>query len=608
MKHRRICATALALATALCGCYAENTEKVAQTTASGTTQPDTVNDTDRETDTTTSAGNEPIVIDIYSEVSSYSGIQKGWAGEVFLEKFGVKLNIINGSLDDGVYLEKLERGEAGDILLFAIDYPYIEMRDKGLLYDWEKDDLLKDHGSFMSENCSVALEYNRTGNPDGRIYGISDSLGTAGGDYSKFVFSWDLRWDLYEQLGHPEVRNLDDYLNMLIEMKKLCPTDDYGDETYAFTPFADWDDELAYFARTAAAAYYGYEQLGIGLYDPTSGTLYGAADEGSPYIEILRFYNKLYRNGLLDPDAPNLNYDQVAEKVQNGGMLCSFTDFLGASEYSSPEHIRQNRIMASLIPTDAAPLIPGLREVGSIKVLSIAACTKYPELCMDIINYLYTPEGMLTFLYGPKGTYWDRGEDSGLYLTELGMMAQNAYHIRVNKDGTLDDTDYFTMTDEKKAARQTFFDGALQLNFYAWDTDSEVLDSKLEPKERYNYSYWVSRLSEPVTEAAKDWAEYTGCRSSYEYYSKCNITVVPDIDYIASTKSAELEKTFKNVSDCIIDFSWKAIYAESDEEFDALISEMRSAAGDFGYSDCLKWSQDEAAALYAAEQAVTALK
>ncbi|GEM_PF-4279341 len=169
---------------------------------------------------------------------------------------------------------------------------------------------------------------------------------------------------------------------------------------------------------------------------------------------MIRFYNESPCN------AQGLFFDILLFAIDYPYIEMRDKGFLGASEYSSPEHIRQNRIMASLIPTDAAPLVPGLREVGSIKVLSIAACTKYPELSMDIINYLYTPEGMLTFLYGPKGTYWDRGEDS------------------------------------------------------------EVLDSKLEPKERYNYSYWVSRLSEPITEAAKDWAEYTGCRSSYEYYGK----------------------------------------------------------------------------------------
>ena len=44
---------------------------------------------------------ETVTLDVYSQLSNYSGEQIGWFGQVMLDKFNVKLNIIPDA--DGVY-------------------------------------------------------------------------------------------------------------------------------------------------------------------------------------------------------------------------------------------------------------------------------------------------------------------------------------------------------------------------------------------------------------------------------------------------------------------------------------------------------------------------
>ena len=78
---------------------------------------------------------------------------------------------------------------------------------------------------------------------------------------TSFFYSWDIRWDLYEQLGHPSIANLDDYFNMLVDMKGICPRMRMANETYTTSIWPDWDGTMVMYIKAAATAYYGYDEL-----------------------------------------------------------------------------------------------------------------------------------------------------------------------------------------------------------------------------------------------------------------------------------------------------------------------------------------------------------
>jgi len=56
---------------------------------------------------------------------------------------------------------------------------------------------------------------------------------------------------------------------------------------------------------------------------------------------------------------------------------------------------------------------------------------------------------------------------------------------------------------------------------------------------------------------------------------------------------------------CIREGSWRAIYADSNAEFDAILAKMRSDAKEYGYDECVEWCRNEAILRKEAEDRVT---
>ena len=78
--------------------------------------------------------------------------------------------------------------------------------------------------------------------------------------------------------------------------------------------------------------------------------------------------------------------------------------------------------------------------------------------------------------------------------------------------------------------------------------------------------------------------------------------MAPGTTYSAGTHSDELQVVWDQVTTCIKDYSWKAIYAESDEEFEAIVAEMIQQATDYGYDQCVEFQEGEAQLRKTAEQ------
>jgi multiple sugar transport system substrate-binding protein/putative aldouronate transport system substrate-binding protein len=197
---------------------------------------------------------ETVTLDVYDQLANYSGEQIGWFAQVMLEKFNVKLNIIPDS--DGVYETRMESGNLGDIVIWGNDGDeYLQAVDKGMLYDWNEDDLLSDYGSYIEENMPYALEKNKELS-GGTVYGFGHDVSLSSEDRQDAMYTWDLRWDLYKELGYPEINDLDDMVDVLAQMKEVCPTDDNGKTTYGVSLFNDWDGDMVMFVKSTASAYY----------------------------------------------------------------------------------------------------------------------------------------------------------------------------------------------------------------------------------------------------------------------------------------------------------------------------------------------------------------
>ena len=118
---------------------------------------------------------ETVTLDVFDQLANYSGEQIGWFGQIMLDKFNVKLNIIPDS--DGVYETRMESGNLGDLVLWGNDSDeYQQAVNKGMLFDWNEDDILSDYGPYIKQNMPYALQKNADLS-GGTVYGFHVYLG-----------------------------------------------------------------------------------------------------------------------------------------------------------------------------------------------------------------------------------------------------------------------------------------------------------------------------------------------------------------------------------------------------------------------------------------------
>ncbi len=528
---------------------------------------------------------EPITLDVYSQTANYSGEQIGWFAKVMLDKFNVKLKIIKD--DEGMFTTRMESGNLGDIIFFNNDtQDYITAADNDMLMDWEEDDLLADFGSDIKENLPKALEKNRTRTDSGKLYGFGYDVASTAVDHQTYFYHSDIRWDLYQQLDYPKVGSLSDLVDLLAEMKKICPTSDTGSETYGVSMFKDWDDDMVMNVK-ATAALYGYDEWGIGLYDCNTQTWQGCLDDGGMYLKCLKFYNDLYRNDLLDPDSMTQTQEDAGEDYLNGSAFWSLFTFMASLVYNTEEHVDAGKAMYALALEDQNTITYGLNIYGSSHVWTIGSSTQYPELCMKIINWLATPEGTMTMNYGPQGLCWDYDKDKKIVLTELGLACRNNGKTEMVGDGY----------------SGTYIDGTSQINGSIWSIDASNPDSN---GETYNFQNWASYQATQNYEILKDWRSFTGFTTPDEYLDSRAHTVAVATPYSQDSRDDELDVIWQQVTQTIRDESWKAIYAETEDEYSNIVEGMQQKAIEYGYDKCCEFMQEQAANRKAAEDEVLA--
>jgi multiple sugar transport system substrate-binding protein/putative aldouronate transport system substrate-binding protein len=527
---------------------------------------------------------EIVELTIYSQTANYSGEQIGWFAKELLDRFNVKVKIVNDA--DGVFVTRMESGNLGDIVIFGNDAgQYLEAIDKGMLMDWNEDDLLTDYGPYIKENMGKALEKNAGISPDKTtVYGFGYNVASSAEDHVAYFYHPDIRWDLYAKLGYPKVETLEDYIPLLEQMKELEPVSDSGHETYGVSLFNDWDGNMVMFVKSTAALY-GYEEFGIGLYDQTTQTWQDCLQEGGMYLRCLKFYNTLFQKGLLDPDSLTQRWDGAQEDYTGGVSFFSIFDYLGSAQYNTPDHLNAGKAMYALAAEDQKTLTNGLNVFGGNRVWTIGANTQYPEVCMEIINWLSTPEGRMIGEYGPKGVTWDYDENGKTFLTELGLKTVE------NRDTEM----------PAENGGGTFRDGANQMSNITWAIDAYNPDSN---GETYNVKTWASYNATQNYEVLKDWQKFTNAETPNEYLDNHDHIVAPATTYSEPERDDDMELKWQQVTNQIKDGSWKAIYAATDAEYDQIVADMIKKAKEYHYDDVAQFYRDEAAVRKALEDEV----
>ncbi|HRX09792.1 MAG TPA: LCP family protein, partial [Candidatus Limiplasma sp.] len=272
----------------------------------------------------------------------------------------------------------------------------------------------------------------------------------------------------------------------------------------------------------------------------------------------------------------------MIEKLRAGGVFCSIFNYSGSASYNTEAHMTDGKIMLSMVPGDARPIAYGMSVLGGNRIWSIGAKSEYPELCLEIINWLATPEGRLTTDYGPEGVCWYYGDDGLTHFTALGEACQ------ADKKTNLGDAQWDEYTGGEWTGQ--FDDGAMQINNTTWSTDA----INPETGERYNKDYWASYQTAAEYDIDQDWRDWAGVETVQEYMGNQNYVVKPATEYTDPTMSDDLDLVWKQVKKAIVDGTWNLIYAKSDGEFNYLLTQLKKNADGYGYQTCVEFAQNEA--------------
>jgi multiple sugar transport system substrate-binding protein/putative aldouronate transport system substrate-binding protein len=296
--------------------------------------------------------------------------------------------------------------------------------------------------------------------------------------------------------------------------------------------------------------------------------------------------------GLYDPDSMTQNFNDAAAKYRNGVSFFNIFTFV-AETFNTVTNLEEGRSMQCVPAADQLNLVDGLNVYGNNRVWAIGANSEYPELAMEIINWLCTPEGVLTYMYGPQGVTWDYDEHGNTYLTPIG----------------------FTTRDDKRAiivfndVEMIYQEGEFQHNNTTWNQDSVNPDAA--NGDTFNWRNWESTIrTQPVSETEASWREWAGDVVTADEFlrNRGHVAVSIGTPFSFGEQDDQLEVIWEQVKMEIRAGSWSAIYANSDEDFDRIVADMIRNATAYGYAQCIEWIEIEAERRRVEENKVLAMQ
>ncbi|CAK4845610.1 unnamed protein product [Aphanomyces euteiches] len=393
------------------------------------------------------------------------------------------------------------------------------------------------------------------------------------------TFGPDIRWDLYQKLGSPPIKTLNDYLPLMKKMQGLEPKSDSGRPTYGFSLWSDWDGDFMTLAKVTAQ-FYGYEE-GDGfnpgdliLTSATGNQSQGMLDENSYYMQGLKFYYDANQMGLLDPDSLTQKFSDVSNKIKDGQVFFSQFPWLD-NVYNSPEHTALGKGIQLVPFQDEKIFSYGQNPYGGVRVWAIGSKAKDPARIIQFMDWLYSPEGMMESSYGPKGLAWDI-KDGKAFVTDYGWKAlpANAEPVPAEFGGG------------------AFKDGTNQIN------NTTLKNSMINPdiNEPYDYNLWSSTLEHNTDAVTKSWREAMGVVTPKEYFVKNNMIAVMKPAFTGTaplTPPSDIQQKQSEVGKVIKEYSWKMVFAKNDADYNKLKQQLLTKAKGLGYEDVIAFELDQ---------------
>ena len=368
---------------------------------------------------------------------------------------------------------------------------------------------------YLEEYAPVTMS-----TPAGQLMVAANKLSANSPDGQMYLWgmckgSWDdgtvptcghyLRWDLYAKAGYPEITGYDDSLLDAIEaMVALEPETADGQKTYGLAAWFGAGQDWGEWVFT-----YGLgPQSGVNLIT-TTGRVLGVSTVNSEPLEnnqltdpdgifwsAVKFYNRAYQRGLLDPDSFMMSSDIYEESLKAGKYMFNVPGWMSANANNEFKKTDPNKMFISLpsVSADAEDRFGNMYR-GEREYV-VCSGTKYPERCVALLDFVSSYEFSRIAWNGLEGTFWNMEDgkpvptDEYLDVTkndELGVQTGvNVYHHFCGfGNGTIDPNtgvaiDLYQFSDKANAQKLTdtmkdfiaFYGGESQADVYRKNTET----------------------------------------------------------------------------------------------------------------------------------------
>lgn len=553
--------------TALAGCKT-TTGKIGSSNPTPTTSASQPGGSDS---TGSTSFDKTITIEMYNVAANYQGVQSGWFAKVLKDNLNIELNIIAPQVaGDAIYQARASSGNLGDLVLLERS-DFADCVKTGLIKDITAD--IGNYKNLMVFKDQINV-YNKTipDNESGKIYGIPvEMTNTSPVSYSQDVIysSPMLRWDLYSELGTPDIKNLDDLIDILAKIKEAHPTNELGDPAYPLSLWPDWDggDGMMGIANVVQLTTWYGEKIKQSVIVKPDDTFVPLTDKTAAYYKILQFLNKAQRRGLVDPDSGTQNWDQACAKMSNGQVYLMWYSWQ-VGFWNTQERLKNGTAFIFVPVKDQLYYADSDTYYGSGRIIGVGSSVdneKYQRI-MAFLDWYASPEGAEYQHNGIKGFTYEVGEDGRYY---------------VKNDNALMDN----LPVPEEWGGGGYKDGFNAFN--QWIAAS--ISTNPNTGEPYNTQYWSTYKEATMTQMKKDWAAKFGAPEPVEYMKKNNVLLVsPNVSITLPSDSPDIAVVRNQCETILEDYSWRMIFAKSDKEFDAMWDEMTEQMNGLGFGQLVE--------------------
>ena len=506
-------------------------------------------------------------VEIFQAAAVNPGLCTGWMPDWVRENYGV--DMIGIQEEDGKFEMLMAAGALPDVTIVK-GFENMKLAiEGGYLIDLETvaDKIPNVFETYYEANEGM-INYikDNVSAGTGKLYGLGRMF-TSTEIPDMDIGGVFLRYDVYGEVGYPEIKSLDDLYNCLVAMQAACPETEDGQKIYAYSGQAlvqqsgqicGWGyvaRGMGYSGGLAERDYSVYAETG----DYNDVIIRSALSDESAYKQFLQFLFNCNQAGLIDPNTLSQNNDDSRNKTQNGLTLLQWDNWGTTWDKALQDEGKGfRRVPIGMIVGEDLTPVPG---GGSSFVTISSACKNLDGACA-LINCMFDPDWTISYMNGPKGEVWDHAEDGTPYFLEGGYNKMNS--LNFSERGCIMMLTYH-------------FSGEMA-NANGYSTD---------------YTTWPSyKENVTPTKLVQDWYDNTtdGHGTLYAAEKAKGNTCVPPAT-MGITYDDDMQMNVDRINDAIALYSWKMVFAKDQAEWDSLWATMQEECNGMGMEDVVaEWT------------------